>query len=69
MLGAYGRLSSLVAELTGCWGITSVIALAALFYALLGLWGRWPAVCLALLVGIAVILLHGIGYGPRKSSD
>lgn len=49
--------------------LLSVIALAALIYALLGLWASWAAVWFALLVGIVIIVLHGIGYGPRESGD
>ena len=47
----------------------TVIALALLIYALLGLWSGWPAVWLALLVGTFIIALHGVSYGPRESRD
>lgn len=43
-----------------------IVALLALLYALLGLWGRWPVPWLAMAVAIVINLMHGFGYAPRN---
>ena len=46
--------------------LMAAVAVLALIYSLLGLWGRWPVPWLALLVAAVINLLHGLGYAPRK---
>lgn len=47
----------------------AAIAIVALVYALLGLWGRWPVPWLALVIGILINLAHGFGYAPRRTRE
>lgn len=44
--------------------LMGIVALLALVYALLAFWWHWPVPWLAMIVGIFINVIHGIGYAP-----